>query len=425
MILRARLVVTMAGPPIEDGAVVVDKGRIVAVGRYGAISAMSEARRRLEVVDLGEQVLLPGLINAHCHLDYTGMRGAIAPQGSFSQWIGRINALKREFSDADYLKAIGDGFAESKRWGTTTVCNMEAFPALLGQLPPPPIRTWWFPELIDIRDPAAAGKQVDEMLAIFATLCERPGWLGGFGLNPHAPYTASPALYRYCTEAARRFRGIGNGCAGLPLTTHIAESEDEEAMFGRGCGPLFDFLKSIGRPMNDCGSRSAFSNAVQNGLIGPGWLLAHANELDEDDFALIAAHAPSHPGSRRWEIVHCPRSHAFFGHRPFAWRRLAALGVGISLGTDSLASNDTLSLFDELKSAQKAAPWLTSEQLMETVTTQPAKALGKSGELGVIAPGAHADLIALPYGGSTPEIYDALVANHRPIEWMMLEGNIV
>jgi cytosine/adenosine deaminase-related metal-dependent hydrolase len=372
MILRARLIVTMAGPPIEDGAVVVEGGRIAAVGSHAEIRHCFG--RAADCIDLGEQALFPGLINAHCHLDYTGMRGAIAPGQPFSRWIGCINALKREFTEADYLRAIADGFAELKRWGTTTVCNLEAFPALLPLLPPPPIRTWWFPELIDIRNPAAAREQVAAGIAILADLRGRPGWLGGFGLNPHAPYTASPELYRLCAEAAGGWESPGSP-QRLLLTTHIAESGEEEAMFGHGCGPLFDFLKTIGRPMADCGGRSAFSNAVQSGLIGPGWLLAHANELGEDDFALIAAHSPACPGGARWEIVHCPRSHAFFTHRPFAWRRLAALGVGISLGTDSLASNDTLSLFDELKSARKSAPWLTSEQLMETVTLQPAKAL--------------------------------------------------
>jgi len=406
MLVRAQTVVTMSGPPLEDGAVVVNgDGRIAAVGPF------SELRRDWpgeKVCDLGESALLPGLINAHCHLDYTSLRNAINPQRSFTAWISRINALKRQMTDEDYLEAIAEGFDELRAWGTTTVCNLEAFPELLPKLPPPPIRTWWFLELIDIRNRLPTEALLEGTLAFFE---QHEGWLGGFGLNPHAPYTASPELFRLCRECADRF--------GMPLTTHIAESAEEEAMFRRGEGEMFALMQQLGRRMDDCGTRSSFSNAVANGLIGPGWLLAHANELDEEDFSLIAAT----PGD--WHVVHCPRSHAFFQHRPFPWQRLVAAGVTISLGTDSLASNDSLSLFAELQAAQKSMPRLTSETLLRTVTTHPARALRKTGELGALLPGAHADLIALPFAGPLPEVYDAIIANRSPIEWMMLDGKIL
>ena len=406
MLVRAKTVVTMSGPPLQDGAVAVgDDGRIAATGLF------SEMRRDWPgkgILDLGEQVLLPGLINAHCHLDYTSLRNAISPQRSFTAWISRINALKRQMTDEDYLAAIAEGFDELRAWGTTTVCNLEAFPELLPKLPPPPIRTWWFLELIDIRNRLPTEGLLEGMLAFFE---RHEGWLGGFGLNPHAPYTASPELFRLCRECAERF--------GMPLTTHIAESAEEEAMFRRGEGEMFAFLQRLGRRMDDCGHRSSFSHAVANGLIGPGWLLAHANELDEEDFSLITAT----PGD--WHVVHCPRSHAFFQHRPFPWRRLEEAGVTISLGTDSLASNGSLSLFAELQAAQESTPQLTSETLLRTVTTHPARALRKTGELGTLLPGAHADLIALPFSGDIPEVYDAIIANRSPIEWMMLDGKIL
>jgi cytosine/adenosine deaminase-related metal-dependent hydrolase len=405
MLLRAKTVVPMSAPPLEDGAVAVNaEGRITAVGPFAQV-ARSE---RGEVLDLGEQALLPGLINAHCHLDYTGLRNAINPQRTFTRWITRINALKREMTDDDYLAAIAEGFNEMRAWGTTTVCNMEAFPELLPRMSPPPLRTWWFLELIDLRSRVASEDLLAGVLSFFEKHDE---WLGGFGLNPHAPYTASPALFRLCGECAEQF--------GMPLTTHIAESADEEAMFRRGEGEMFEFFRELGRPMNDCGKHSSFSNAAARGLIGPGWLLAHANELGEEDFALIAAT----PGD--WHVVHCPRSHAFFKHRPFPWRQLEEAGATISLGTDSLASNDSLSLFAEMQAAQKAMPQLTSETLLNTVTTRPAKALRKGGELGELTPGAHADLIALPFTGAPSQVYDAILANRSPIKWMMLDGKIL
>lgn len=404
MILRAQTVVSLNGPPLQDGAVAVDGGRIVAVGPFEEVAREFPG----EVLDLGAQVLLPGLINAHCHLDYSTLRDSINPPKSFTHWITRINALKRQMTDDDYIQAIAEGFDELRTWGTTTVCNLEAFPELLPKLPPPPLRTWWFLELIDLRNRVATEALLEGVLAFFEG---REGWLGGFGLNPHAPYTASPELFRLCNICGER--------TGMPLTTHIAESAEEEAMFARGGGVLFDFFKKLGRSMDDCGQSSSFSQAVRNGLIGPGWLLAHANELAEPDFALIAAT----PGD--WHIVHCPQSHAYFKHRPFAWKRLEALGVNLCLGTDSLASNDKLDLFAEMRTAQQAAPWLTSETLLKMVTTNPAKALRKAGELGELRPGAHADLIALPFACAVHEVYDAIIENRSPIQWMMLDGKIL
>ncbi len=103
------------------------------------------------VTHLGEVVLMPEIINAHCHLDCSMTRHAIDPPKSFTAWVRRINALKRSLDDDDYLAAIAKGFAESRRWGTTTIGHIESFPELMLRLPLSPLRTWWFREMIDIR----------------------------------------------------------------------------------------------------------------------------------------------------------------------------------------------------------------------------------------------------------------------------------
>src|SRR5437667_10089792 len=133
MIVPGRTVVTMDGPAIDNGAVVVSENRIVDVGKVGEI----KTRNAGEAIDLGEQALLPGLINAHCHLDYTCLRGKIPPQKSFADWIRAINAENAKFSPADYLASINDGFAEAKRFGTTTIGNLTAFPDLVPKISAP------------------------------------------------------------------------------------------------------------------------------------------------------------------------------------------------------------------------------------------------------------------------------------------------
>jgi cytosine/adenosine deaminase-related metal-dependent hydrolase len=403
MILRARVVVTMDGPPIEDGAVVIDGQRIAAVSRFSDRTATGE------VTDLGEVALMPGLINAHCHLDYTMMRGAILPPTSFAAWVQRINALKRLLDAEDYLAAIRRGFAELRQWGTTAVCNIEAFPELMLKLGPPPIRTWSFYEMIDVRHRITTEDVVAGALSFFS---QRGNSLAAFGLSPHAPYTASATLYQ-----------LANACAealAMPLTTHVAESREELEMFRHARGPLYDFLASIGRPMSDCGHHAPFALLWRQGAIDSRWLLAHMNELTDEDFTLLE----SLPRGGGPSLVHCPGSHRYFGHSAFAFRRLHDLGLNLCVATDSLASAPSLSLLAELRRLRATEPWLTPEQALRTVTVNPARALRRQRQLGQIVPGALADLIAMPTSSNLPAIHEEIIAHAAAVPWVMIDGQI-
>src|SRR6266480_4720674 len=130
MIIRARIVVTMDGPPIENGAVAISGDRIIDVGKFAEV----ERRNSGKVLDLGDQALLPGLINAHCHLEYTCLRGKIPRQDSFTEWVRTINAEKAKLSAEDYVASMREGFAEVKRFGTTTIANLEAFPEVIAKI---------------------------------------------------------------------------------------------------------------------------------------------------------------------------------------------------------------------------------------------------------------------------------------------------
>jgi aminodeoxyfutalosine deaminase len=405
MILRARVVVTMDGPPIPDGAVAIEGNKITAVGPISELTRGSADH----VEDLGGVALMPGLINAHCHLDYTILRRAIDPPKSFSAWVQRINAIKRSLGPEDYLKSIARGFDGCLKWGTTTVCTIESFPELMPHMPAPPIRTWWFYEMIDVRHRITTDDVVAGALGFFQN---RPGSLSNFGLSPHAPFTASLELFRLSNDCAQAF--------SMPLTTHVAESWEEMEMFCEGRGPLYDFLAGIGRPMQDCSSGSPFSYLWRAGAINARWILVHMNELTAGDFALLE----SLPRTSRPTIVHCPSSHRYFNHTRFAWDRLQQMGVNLCVGTDSLASCDSLSLLGELRLLKKYEPQLSAEALLQCVTHSPARALRREGALGVLKAGALADLIAVPVSGTLDDVHDQIVEHDRSIPWMMIDGKI-
>ena len=396
MIIRARTVVPMLGEPIDDGAVVIEGDKIVGVGAFAEIRKTFAG----EVIDLGERVLLPGLINAHCHLDYTVLRGKIPQQSSFADWIQAINTEKAKLTEQDYIDSIKDGFAEAARFGTTTIANLTALPKLAGAIDEP-IRTWWFGELIDVRKPDQADSIVDEAAEL---LKSKRNW----GLGPHAPFTASPRLYARCEEIARN--------EDIQLTTHLAESREEMQMFRDANGPAFDFLQDIGRPMEDCGRETPFSLFRRTRTLDEHWIIAHLNELHASDLDLLAT-------TPKFHIAHSPRSHRYFGHSRFAFEQLRDRGFNICLGTDSLASNMDLSLFAEMREFLRKNSAVSPREALEMATVNGAAALGQRDRLGCLRAGAFADLIALPI--TTGDVFANIVAFSGEVPWMMVNGVVI
>jgi len=393
--LRSRIVHPVSAPPIENGMVCVENGKIVAVGKWDG----------REATDLGEQILMPGLINAHCHLDYSVMRGAILPNASFSQWVRRINELKRTLPDPDYLASIRDGFDELLRHGTTSVFNIESFPELMVRMPPPPIRTWWFYEMMDVRNRIHTEDVVAGGLSFFE---DRADWPGGFGLSPHAPYTASPDLYRLARFCCEKY--------GMPFMTHLAESDEEFEMFVNARGPLHEFLKGLGRNMSDTGGQTPVARLLAEDALPDGALLTHLNFLEEEDWARL--------GGKNFSLIHCPCCHEYFGRPPFPLERGLREGFNICLGTDSLASNRSLNMFAEMQCAARKHPCVAPETVLEMATLNPARAIGMGGRLGEIAPGAEADLIAIPHPGPARDLHGAILAHPGPVDWVMAGGSV-
>src|SRR5690606_18517505 len=187
----------------------------------------------------------------------------------------------------------------------------------------------------------------------------------------------------------------------LLVTIHAAESIEEYEMFRHARGPMYEWLGPQ-RGTDDCGIRSPVEHIERAGLLGPKTVLVHVNHLDPDDAQRIARAGAG--------VVHCPRSHAYFGHEPFPWPVLARAGVRVSIGSDSLlsvtrrgAAPPRLDLFAELAVARRTLPEVEPHSLLRMVTTVPAAMLGLEGRIGALAAGASADVIAVPYSGHTGE----------------------
>lgn len=406
-LLRARWLLPMDRPPIEDGALLIGAGRVLEAGRWGDLRSGYCG----ESEDLGEVVVLPGLINAHAHLDYTGLAGQLPVPRQFADWVTGILALKADRRPADYAPDWKRGAAMLLRHGTTTVVDIEAVPELLPEVwAATPLRVCSCLELTGVRSGRDPGSLLAEAVRLLEGLPAGRSW---GGLSPHAPYSTRPELLQLSAAMSRS--------RGWVLTTHVAESESEYEMFDRASGSLYEWLRGSGRDMSDCGGRSPVAHLDGLGVLSSKLLAVHANYLAPDDTRLL--------GENRVTVVHCPRSHAYFGHAPFPYSALVSAGVRVALGTDSLASvlssadsPSELDLTAEMRTFATAHPDVAPREILAMATRHGAKALGRGPALGRLGNGSCADVIVMDLQPRAAEL-EAAVLNHAgPCQRVMIGG---
>jgi cytosine/adenosine deaminase-related metal-dependent hydrolase len=410
MLLRARTLLPVSQPPVENGAVLIAGNRIRAVGLWADLQSETGE----EIFDLGEVILLPGLVNAHCHLDYTNMAGELPPPKSFTDWIPLITAAKAEWSYSEYAHSWLRGAHMLLRNGTTTVADIEAMPDLLPEVwDATPLRVFSFLEMTGIRARRNPGEILQETVKKIDSLSHArcPA-----SLSPHAPYSTLPELLRNSARVARERRWL--------LCTHVAESEDEAEMFIHARGQMFDWLRRNQRDNSDCGLGSPVEHLARNQVLGKNLIAVHANVLARGDATLLGKH--------RVNVVHCPRSHAYFRHPPFRRERLANAGANLCLGTDSLATvrkigkqTPELSLFEEMRALAAADQTISPAEILRMATVNGARALGRNGQIGELSPDALADLITIPAIGKDKDVFETVLAHSGPVLKSMIDGHWV
>lgn len=394
-------------PPIPNGAVKISGNRVAFVGRWSDVPSAE----RGNVVDLGEVILSPGLINAHCHLDYTSMAGEIAPTRDFVDWLKLITTSKSGWTYSDFADSWLAGARMLVRSGVTTVGDVEMSPELLPEVwSATPLRVFSFLEMTGVRSrrppPEILGEALEKIDFLSHERCRA-------GLSPHAPYSTTPELLKLAARSARDRK--------LRLAVHVAESEPEFEMYMKGRGTMYDWIARSGREMSDCGLGSPVQHLERQGALSELLLAIHVNHLAVGDVRLLAR--------RKVNVVHCPRTHAYFKRRHFPFKELTAARVNVCLGTDSLASalqtrrqKVELSLFEEMRAFSGINPEVPPKKVVQMATVNGARALGLAGEAGELSSGAFADVIAVPYSGRSSGCWEALVNHRGSVMASMIDG---
>lgn len=367
----------------------IDGQRIVAVGK----TAGGE-----ELQDLGSVALLPGLVNAHTHLEFSELSKPLGEPGiGFVDWLRhvmqhRLDVLSR--------RPLEKGLREAARCGTTTLGEIAQVGWPVEQVEAARLGVTVFLELI-----GPTARRIPSALELARRHLEAAKhsarWLPG--LSPHAPYSVHPQLLAAVTSLS--------ATEGVPIGFHLAESREELELLRCGGGMIRRRLEELGawdpsaippgtRPLDYLHTLAAAHRT----------LIIHGNYLDDEEIAFLAGHA------QRMAVIYCPRTHAYFNHPAYPLERMLAAGVRVALGTDSRASSPDLSLLAEMRFVAEKFPAVGRDLILQLGTIRAAEALGLETELGSLDPGKYANLaaVALP-DRHAADPHELLFASDRPV----------
>jgi aminodeoxyfutalosine deaminase len=400
IVYRAAWVLPICSPPIRDGWLAVDRGRVEACGSGDAPSPGDGPSPG--ATDLGRVAIMPGLVNAHTHLELSWMRGRVPPSGDgMTGWVRRMLRTRRAAGQDDPI-GIAAGVAEARAAGTSLVGDITN---TLGTVPA--IRTGGlsavvFYELIgfNVADPWRMASEA--MQAVRRIESDRVRGT----IAPHAPYSVSPELFRAIGQEVYVRRAV--------TSVHAGESREEVEFLRDGGGPWQDVLRQLNtwnpawKPPG-CGPVEYLDRL---GILTDRTLVVHGVQLEGVELKRLADAGAT--------IVTCPRSNAWIGVGEPAVERFYASGARVAIGTDSLASVADLSIFSEVATLRRLAPRVPTSRLLDSATRAGAEALGFAGELGLLAPGARADVIAVKVPDGVTDVEEYLVSGVQPsqVRWL-------
>jgi cytosine/adenosine deaminase-related metal-dependent hydrolase len=373
---HAGWVLPITQPPIENGTVVESDGVISYVGPRSAAPPGPD-------YDLGDAILLPGLVNTHTHLELTAMRGFLE-DCRFTEWIDKLRQSRDEVMDQDtLLDSARFGIVEGLEAGITTYADTCSSGVAMQAMREAGARGIMYQEVFG-PDPADAEIAMRELEDRIETLRLEQTELVFLGVSPHAPYTVSDPLY----DAAARFANSRK----LPLAMHIAESQAEFDLVARGAGDFATGWKRRGIGVAPR-SRSPIALLEERGSLDRGPLLIHCVRVNEDDIEIMAR--------RKCSVAHCPASNAKFGHGIAPLLPLIAAGIRVGIGSDSVASNNRMDMLDEARlsvlihrAASRRHDAFGAHDALQLATIGGARALGLEARVGSLEVGKDADLAA-------------------------------
>jgi cytosine/adenosine deaminase-related metal-dependent hydrolase len=410
-VLYARSIITISSGVIHDGAIVVDRGRIAAIGTRSHISKTFASDR---AIDLGDRVIMPALVDAHTHITLDQAPKA-NPDLRFQQWLFGIMNYRKKLSNDELFSISSNAIDTLIRNGITTIGDSDPTLIPMDAAISKNYRGVFFIEVFGI----TASLQLLAIYKYKRTLgkgLKVSSEQVRHGISPHAPYTVTPSVFRFASAYAKWNK--------LPVSVHVAEMKDEIEFLNSGSGnfrQLFGFAsKRI--PVS---TLTPLKYVAGYNIMGSSFICVHGVHLSDDEFRLLAENE-SH-------LVTCPSSNRNLESGFLDIIKPLNAGVNLCVGTDSPASSDGCDLFHELRLSLRCDTdrevKIDPVKALEFITINPARALGFDSEVGTLDAGKSADLIAIDPGDSYSEkddIHDLIVhkAKSEDISLTVSRGEI-
>jgi cytosine/adenosine deaminase-related metal-dependent hydrolase len=397
---HASWVVPITEPPVRDSWVAVDRGRIVALSRRRPSDGTTE-------VDLGEVAILPGLVNAHTHLELSYLRDQVPPSSTFVAWVRDVMSARGTRPDPDspeILGAVDRAIDEAIACGTAVVGDISNTLVTFGPLARSPLAAIVFYELIRFNTPDARAV-VERASQTLETLA--PTERVRASLAAHAPYSVAPLVFRAIRQAVDR--DPFSACS-----VHLSESAEEMEFIRTGGGPWRAMLEELGSwdPTWVPPGGTPVQFLDESGFLDGRVLAVHGVQMNAADLQRLAA--------RGTTLVTCPRSNGHTGAGAPPLDEFYHSGVRVAVGTDSLASTPDLNVFAELATMRALAPSVPAAALLDSATRQGSRALGFDADFGTIESGKLARLLAVTVPAGTNNVEEYLVSGiaREQIRWI-------
>jgi cytosine/adenosine deaminase-related metal-dependent hydrolase len=400
---KARWLLPIDAAPIAYGALLVDDaGNILQVGPDDVVPIPPDAA----AVDLGDAVLLPGLVNTHSHLELTGFAGKVN-EASFLDWIAGVIRIKSGRSEQDFFDAACDGVRLMWRSGVTTVCDTGSTGSVIAALDHLGASGIYHHEVFGAH-PDQCQPAMRHFEADLNRLARHAVGRVGLGVSPHAPYTVSGALYAASADLARAH--------GVPMAVHVAEPAGEGQLLRDFEGIFAEDFKRRGIPRPSPEGDSPIRYLERHRVLSDRTLCIHVIDVDDADADVMARHGVA--------VAHCPRSNRFHHHAEAPVRRYLDRNLRLGLGTDSEISVDPPDLIAEAREARRLAGW-SARDALRALTLGGAEAIERDAETGSLTPGKRADLVAIRVPETTDPEEAVLAAGPGQVAGTWLAGRRV
>ena len=392
--LRAALLFPIHKPPKEDVWVNVRDGQITSIGP-------AEEKVRY---DPGDCAVLPGLVNAHAHLEFSDLETPLGKgEMPLAEWIGEVLAWRTSRERTTTHQRVTEGISQSVAAGVIAIADIVSEKESFTDTP---LYYRAFQELIATND-----EQVAIAIEKIHSFDAEKNESSQYGLSPHAPYSVAKPIWEKVVARA--------SASNVPLAVHLAETRDELIFLATGEGRFDELLRKRG--VHD------FAPAGKDPLsflkilaAAPNTLIAHGNYLRDEEIKFLAHH------NDRFTVVYCPRTHAYFGHDPYPLESMLDAGVQVAIGTDGRGSNPDLSLWREMQHIAQTHPAVSGEAILQMGTLAGACGLGLADRIGTLKSGKEASLAVIRLaGGAHRDSYARLLDRKSEVVATIIAGNLV